>query len=83
MMGIWIEQNVKEVDEFDYSKISLLKKFEGSHPKTMTNRIKNVNWNFSFDPTQNSLSIKSKLLHLIEQKLNYQFGEYKNYHLIE
>lgn len=79
----WMKQNVKEVDEFDYSNIDLLKKFEDSHPKTMIKRIGNINWNFSFDPTKNSPSLKSKLLHFIESKLNYQFGEYKNYNLIK
>jgi len=79
----WIDSNVKKVDEFDYSNIDILKKFEETHPKTMENRIKSVNWSFSFDPTQNSLSIKSKLLHFIEHQLNYQFGEYKNYQLIK
>ena len=79
----WIDSNVKKVDEFDYSNIDILKKFEETHPKTMENRIKSVNWTFSFDPTKNSLSIKSKLLHFIEHQLDYQFGEYKNYQLIK
>ncbi|MDG1475619.1 MAG: glycosyltransferase family 2 protein, partial [Vicingaceae bacterium] len=59
----WIDNNIKKVDEFDYSNIDLLKKFEETHPKTMENRIKCVNWTFSFDPTKNSLSVKSKILH--------------------
>jgi len=79
----WIAQHVKKVDEFDYSFINILEKFEGSHPKVMQNRINNINWKFSFDPTKNKLSFKLKILHFIEKKLNYQFGEYKNYKLIK
>jgi len=79
----WINQNVKKVNEFDYSFIDILEKFTGSHPKVMQPRIKNINWQFSFDPTKNKLCLKSKILHFIEKKLNYQFGEYKNYHVIK
>ncbi|MCO6499545.1 MAG: glycosyltransferase family 2 protein [Vicingus serpentipes] len=79
----WVAQNVKKVDEFDYSFIDILEKFDGTHPKVMQNRINNINWEFSFDPTKNKLSLKSKILHFIEKKLNYQFGEYKNYRIIK
>ena len=78
----WVDANIKKVDEFDYSFIDILAQFKGTHPQIMQKRINNVNWSFSFDPTKNSLSLKSKILHFIEQKLNYQFGEYKNYKLI-
>jgi hypothetical protein len=79
----WMKENVKEVDEFDYSFIDILAKFEGTHPKIMQKRIDNINWKFSFDPTKNKRSLKSKILHAVEKSLNYQFGEYKNYKLIK
>jgi ribosomal protein S18 len=79
----WMEQNIKKVDEFDYSNIDLLEKFNSTHPKVMQNRIKNMNWKFSFDPTKNKMSLKSKILHFIEKTLNHRFGEYKNYKIIK
>lgn len=79
----WMEKNIKKNIEFDYSGIDILAKFKGNHPKVMQKRIDNINWNFSFDPNQNKLSIKNKILHFIESKLNYQFGEYKNYTLLK
>lgn len=79
----WMEQNIAQVDEFDYSNIDFLTKFDGSHPKVMQQRIDNVNWEFSFDPTKNKAPLKTRLLHGIEKKLNYQFGEYKNYILVK
>ena len=79
----WMEQNIKKVDEFDYSCIDILELFTETHPKVMLPRIKSMNWKFSFDPTQNKLSLKSKVLHFVEKKLNYQFGEYKNYNIIK
>ncbi len=79
----WIEKNIEKNDKFDYSFIDILTAFKETHPKVMQPRINNINWKFSFDPTRNNLSLKGKILHFIEQKLNYQFGEYKNYTLIK
>ena len=77
----WMENNIKKVDEFDYSNIDTLETFNSTHPKVMLQRIKNVNWSFSFNPTHRSSSLKVRALSFIERKLNYQFGEYKNYTL--
>jgi hypothetical protein len=79
----WMENNIEKVDEFDYSNIDALETFKGKHPKVMLPRIKNVNWSFSFNPTHRSISLKTRVLSFIETKLNYQFGEYKNYILIK
>jgi hypothetical protein len=79
----WMENNIEKVEEFDYSNIDTLETFKGTHPKVMLPRIKNVNWSFSFNPTLRKTSLKTKGLHFVETKLNYQFGEYKNYTLIK
>jgi hypothetical protein len=79
----WMENNVEKVDEFDYSNIDTLEKFTETHPQVMLKRIKNVNWTFSFNPEQRKTSLKTSLLGFVESKLNYQFGEYKNYTLLK
>lgn len=79
----WMDKNINQYDEFDYSKIDILKRFDETHPEVMQKRIDNVNWSFSFNPEKNNLSLKNKILHSIESKLNYQFGEYKNYILLK
>ncbi len=79
----WMDKNIDKVDEFDYSNIDLLEKFTVTHPAVMNNRIEKVNWKFSFDPTKNKASFKTRTLHSIEKALNYQFGEYKNYILLK
>lgn len=79
----WMDKNINQYDEFDYSKIDILKRFDETHPKVMQKRIDNVNWSFSFNPEKNNLSLKNKILHSIESKLNHQFGEYKNYILLK
>lgn len=79
----WVAENVADVAEFDYSQIDSLKKFGGTHPKVMQNRIDAMNWRFSFDPTQKKLSFKNKLLMAIEKWTGWRIGEYRNYYLIK
>lgn len=75
----WMKKNISSSNEFDYSQIDSLAHFTGSHPKIMEERIKSINWKFSFDPTQKKLSPKNYLLHKIEQLTGWRIGEYKNY----
>ena len=78
----WVEQNIPQVEAFDYSTIDSLRNFKGSHPFLMQPRINRMNWKFSFDPTQKRLSFKVRLLNFIEKKFGWRVGEYKNYKLI-
>jgi len=79
----WVEENVPKVDEFDYSKIDSVGKFTGTHPKVMEQRLKRLNWTFSFDPTKGKKqSFRRTLLNKIYQKTGWHIGEFKNYKLI-
>lgn len=78
----WMEKNIPNVNEFDYSQIDALKLFEGTHPQVLKKRIAAMNWKFSFDPTKKNLSFKYRILHWIEHLLGWRIGEYKNYKLI-
>lgn len=78
----WMKEHVAEVDEFDYSRIDLLTKFNGNHPGVMKNRVEKMNWKFSFDPTQIKLPLKLKVTHFIEKTTGKRIGEYKNYRII-
>jgi glycosyltransferase involved in cell wall biosynthesis len=75
----WMNKNVPKVDEFDYSTIDSLKKFEGTHPRVMLERIAKMNWQFSFDPTKKKTSVKQQVTSLIEKRTGWRIGEYKNY----
>jgi hypothetical protein len=79
----WVNENISDVNEFDYTQIGSLKKFEGTHPAVMQQRIKQMNWQFSFDPTQKKLSPKESLSRWIEQATGIRIGEYKNYKLLK
>ena len=78
----WIVKNVGNDEEFDYSKIDSLQKFQDTHPIYMKERIKNKNWSFNYDKNKINSSIKSRFLKKVEEKTNWRPGEYKNYKLI-
>jgi hypothetical protein len=78
----WIVKNVGNDEEFDYSKIDSLQKFQDTHPIYIKERIKNKNWSFNYDKNKINSSIKSRFLKKVEEKTNWRPGEYKNYKLI-
>ncbi|MES0490567.1 MAG: glycosyltransferase family 2 protein [Leptospirales bacterium] len=78
----WMKKNIEDVDNFDYSKIDSLQKFESDHPAIMKERIEKVNWTFSFDPTQKKLTLKEKISFWIEKVTGIRPGEYKNYKIL-
>ncbi len=76
---VWVNQNIKNIEEFDYSKIDSLELFTGTHPKVMQERIYKINWKFDFDISRKNYSTKEKIKRFIEKYTNYRIGEYKNY----
>lgn len=78
----WVKRNVPSVPEFDYNIPGSLKKFTGSHPQVMKERISLKNWEFHPDPFKNKLPPGKKILQAIENLTGWRMGEYKNYRLI-
>ena len=78
----WVKKNVGEADEFDYSQIDSLKKFEATHPSVMQERVNNTNWKFHFDESMIKMSLKDKVVKLLADKTGWIPGEYKNYRII-
>ena len=77
----WVEQNVIKSDEFNYEEhISELKKFQGTHPEVMIQRINKKNWVFDFDISRNKTSIKDHFKNFLFRYLNFDVS-YKNYRL--
>jgi hypothetical protein len=75
----WIKQNVSEADAYDYSIIDSLKKFEGTHPEVMKDRLQKMNWQFHFDLSKKKFKLKDWLLYQIENATGVRLFEYKNY----
>lgn len=78
----WMKKNVAATDEFDYSQIDSLARFEGTHPSVMQERIAKKNWKFDFDPAEKKLSLKSRFKMGVERSTGWRIGEYKNYRVI-
>lgn len=69
--------------EFNYSGIDSLRKFEGTHPSVMKERIAKQNWVFDHDISRKNFSIKGALLYWIEKTFGWRVGEYKGYQLLK
>ncbi len=78
----WLENNIPDVEEFDYSNIDSLLRFTGTHPKVIQERIHKMNWKLNFNPEKENFSFSSKLLHKLEKQIGWRIGEYKNYKII-
>jgi hypothetical protein len=78
----WIDHRFDPEKDFDYSNIDSVIRFTGSHPEVMQERINNVNWKFSKDPSDKRMNIKKRLLYWIEKRTGYRIGEHKNYRII-
>jgi hypothetical protein len=77
----WVERNVVKSDEFKYEEhISELKKFQGTHPRVMADRINKKNWVFDFDISKNKSSLKDRCKNFLYRYLNFDVS-YKNYRL--
>jgi hypothetical protein len=78
----WLEKNIVKSDEFDYSNIDALDRFEGTHPRVMEERIKRINWQFDHDITKRNLSLKYRFKMFIERLTGYRIFEYRNYKIV-
>ena len=68
---------------FDYlNDADALRKFEGSHPSVMHNRIAEKNWDLHLDVSRKNMSIKDAMLHKIEKWTGKRLFEYQNYRII-
>lgn len=79
----WMKKNIAATNEFEYSQIDSLTKFNGTHPVVMKNRIKNKNWKFDFDLSKKKTGFKSALKIAFEKLFGFRIGEYKNYKIIK
>lgn len=75
----WVNKHIARADEFDYSEIDALERFEGSHPEVMRARIERMNWDFDFDISYNNLGWKDRLKKQVENWTGWRLGEYRNY----
>jgi glycosyltransferase involved in cell wall biosynthesis len=75
------EQRHKE--EYSYREYDFLKIFNHSHPAVMQEIIASQDWIFKYDPANNNMTFKEKLMKLLEEITGKQFFIYKNYKVIK
>lgn len=77
----WVENNVVKATEFDYaSNINELKRFTGTHPSIIKDRIAEKNWGFDYDISLNKKSLKDKFKDFMSAIFGIEIG-YKNYRI--
>ncbi|MEP6674970.1 MAG: glycosyltransferase family 2 protein [Ferruginibacter sp.] len=82
---LWGGQGTPTADDafFDYmNHADSLKKFMGTHPAVMQQRIDQQNWTIPFDPRKKNMSFKKRLLYFIEKTTGKRLFAYKNYRLL-
>lgn len=77
----WMQQNIAQVEEFDYSTQDILVPFTGTHPAIMHETVSKQNWTFVYDSSKAKLSMRYQILAYIEKITGYRLFEYKNYRL--
>ncbi len=77
----WIASNMPDVDWFDYASANQLRRYDGSHPAVMRQRIERSRaWTSRFDPTRlKPRPLLVKLTDWIEQRSGWRIGEYRNF----
>ena len=78
----WLEENIARRESFDYGEVDALRRFEGTHPGVMNDRIARLNWQFDHDPSMNRYGLRERLKRWIERRTGYRPGEYRNYRLL-
>lgn len=75
----WVEKNVANADEFNYSEVKALWKFEGTHPSVMLKRIAEKGWDFDHDISRNIFSKKERFKKWAQKVTGKPLGENQNY----
>lgn len=78
----WVKANVGEREEYEYADGGRLRRFEGTHPAVMAERVRKIDWTFDYDPKKASPPLKNRILDSIEDVTGHRIGEYRNYRII-
>jgi|694.fasta_scaffold26851_3 glycosyltransferase involved in cell wall biosynthesis len=78
----WIQQHVAQANEYDFSSLTSLQKFAGTHPQVMLPRIQRMNWKFEFDISKATFSLKDRFKVLMLKWFNWNLN-YQNYKIIK
>lgn len=76
-------QEIIGSDFFDYNEnLDSLKRFTGTHPAVMQQRVKEQNWTVNLDISKKNFSMKDHLLYWFEKKTGIRLFDFRNYRII-
>jgi glycosyltransferase involved in cell wall biosynthesis len=79
----WMDRHVVGSQRFDYgAEVSQLRRFAGTHPEVMKQRIARLNWVFDIDISIDKRTFKEKIKAFLYRYLGLDFY-YKNYRIIK
>lgn len=74
-----LQKEIERINNFNYEEVDAVKRFTGSHPAIMKNRIDELEWSIKIDEKRIKMGFKDRLLFVLERFFGYRFFEYKNY----
>jgi hypothetical protein len=78
-----LKETPVQSDHFDFTQFDSLRKFKGTHPVVMKNRIAAKNWNVELDISQKKFSLKNRILYFIEKTTGHRLFDFRNYKKIK
>jgi len=78
----WVQQHVGTTEQYAYETGKQLAPFTEPHPSVMQERVRSQSWNFPYDPSRRTVSLKRRVLRWIEMVTGKRLGEYRNYEII-
>lgn len=77
-----IDELIAKGELFDYSSISSLDVFTGTHPQVILERIERQDWEFKFDINKKKFKLKDAVLYWVEKNFGVRLFEYRNYKIL-
>lgn len=74
-----LQKEIERINIFNYDEVDAVKRFTGTHPAVMKNRINSLEWNVELDENKTNMAFKDRLLLAFERLFGYRLFEYKNY----
>lgn len=78
-----IKKFLNSPDLYDFNDFDSLRKFSGTHPIVMKERIAAKNWTISLDIDKKKLKLKDRFLYYFEKLTGIRLFSFKNYKIIK
>lgn len=74
-----LQRQIERISNFNYDEVDAVRRFSGSHPAIMKNRIDEQEWIVNIDEKRFKMNFKDRILYVLERLFGYRFFEYRNY----